>query len=99
MRRTRFAQQAEYLVPDQQILCRPDRAVNRHEIRALLRANPHSDKAAGKHEAIQLAEHYERMAMALHHRDADFHQHDVAAALAQANALRNLVGSRTRRDE
>lgn len=56
-------------------------------------------EAAGVHEAQQLAEHYERMAMALHHRDADFHQHDVAAALAQAHALRNLVGTRTRRKE
>lgn len=43
------------------------------------------------HEARQLAEHYERIAMALHHRDPDFHQHDVAAALAQAHALRNLA--------
>jgi hypothetical protein len=53
-------------------------------------------EAAGIHEARQLAEHYERMAMALHHRDADFHQHDVAAALAQAHSLRNLVGTGTR---
>jgi len=53
-------------------------------------------EAAGKHEALQLAEQYERMAAALHHRDADFHQHDVAAALAQAHALRNLVGTGTR---
>jgi hypothetical protein len=56
-------------------------------------------EAAGIYEARQLAEHYERMAMALHHRDPDFHQHDVAAALAQAHALRNVVGSRTRREE
>jgi hypothetical protein len=53
-------------------------------------------EAAGKHEAIQLAERYERIAMALHHKDADFHQHDAAAMLAQAHALRNLVGSRNR---
>lgn len=56
-------------------------------------------EAAGIHEAKQLADHYERMALALHHRDADFHQHDVAAALAQAHALRNLVVSRNRREE
>lgn len=48
-------------------------------------------EAAGIHETRQLAEHYERMAMALHHRDPDFYQHDVAAALAQAHALRNLA--------
>jgi hypothetical protein len=53
-------------------------------------------EAAGNHEAIELAERYERIAMALHHRDADFHQHDVAAALAHADALRNLVSTRAR---
>jgi hypothetical protein len=56
-------------------------------------------EAAGIHEARQLAERYERIAMALHHRDADFHQHDVAAALAQANALRNLAGPGDGREE
>jgi hypothetical protein len=53
-------------------------------------------RVAGRHEAIQLAETYERMALALQHRDPDFYQHDVDAALAQAHALRNLAGSRTR---
>jgi hypothetical protein len=53
-------------------------------------------EAAGKHEAIQMAEQFERIAMALHHRDPDFYQHDRAAMLAQAESLRNLVGSRNR---
>lgn len=53
-------------------------------------------EAAGKHEAIQLAEQYERIAMALVQRDEDFHQYDAAAMLAQADALRNLVSPRGR---
>jgi hypothetical protein len=50
-------------------------------------------RVAGRHEAIQLAEQYERIAMALHHRDADFYEPDVAAARAQAHRLRNLVST------
>jgi hypothetical protein len=53
-------------------------------------------EAAGKHEAIDLAERYERIAMALVQRDESFHQHDAAALFAQADALRNLVGPRNR---
>ena len=49
-------------------------------------------EAAGKHEAIQLAEQYERVAVALDHRDSDFHSNDIATLLTQALALRNLVG-------
>lgn len=49
-------------------------------------------EAAGKHEAIQLAEHYERVAVALDRRDSDFHCNDIAGLLTQALALRNLVG-------
>lgn len=30
-------------------------------------------------------------ALALQHRDPDFHQHDVAAALAQTDTLRNMA--------
>ena len=57
------------------------------------------EAASINNELRELVEHYECMAMALHHRDADFHQHDVAAALAHADALRNLVSTRTRREE
>jgi hypothetical protein len=53
-------------------------------------------EAAGNHEAIELAERYERIAMALVQRDADFHKHDAAAMLAQAHALRGLVSPRNR---
>lgn len=47
-------------------------------------------QAAGKHEAIQLAEQFERLAVALDRRDSDFHGPDIAALLTQARALRDL---------
>jgi hypothetical protein len=47
-------------------------------------------QAAGKHEAMQIAERFERMAMALDRRDSDFHGDDIAALLTQARALRDL---------
>ena len=53
-------------------------------------------EAAGKHEARIMAEHYERIAMALIQRDPDFHQPDITALLAQADALRNLDRTRNR---
>lgn len=51
-------------------------------------------KAAGRHEARILAEYYERIAVALDHRDADFHSSDVVALLHAARALRNLDRTR-----
>lgn len=54
------------------------------------------EAASFNNEMRQLAYDYECMAMALQHRDADFHQHDVSAALANADTLRNLVSTRTR---
>jgi hypothetical protein len=56
-------------------------------------------EAAGRHEARQLAEQYERIAVALDHRDSDFHSHDIAALLTQALALRNLAGPGDGREE
>lgn len=47
-------------------------------------------EAAGKHEARQLAEQFERLAIAIDRRDSDFHVADIAALLSQARALRNL---------
>ncbi len=47
-------------------------------------------EAAGKHEARILAEQYERIAVALDHRDQDFHSPDIVALLHAARALRNL---------
>lgn len=57
------------------------------------------EAASFNNEMRQLVQQYESMAMALQHRDADFHQHDITAALAQADALRNLVSARARGKE
>lgn len=47
-------------------------------------------EAAGRHEARILAEQYERIAVALDHRDTDFHSADIVALLHAARALRSL---------
>lgn len=47
-------------------------------------------EAAGKHEARNMAETFERMAVALDHRDADFHSPEIAALLSAARALRGM---------
>jgi hypothetical protein len=47
-------------------------------------------KQAAGHDAIQLAEQFERLAVALDRRDSDFHGPDIAALLTQARALRGL---------
>lgn len=47
-------------------------------------------EAAGRHEAKRLAEQFERLAVALDHRDESFHSADVAALLHAARALRGL---------
>lgn len=52
-------------------------------------------EAAGKHEARNMAEQFERLAVALDHRDTDFHSPEIAALLSAARALRGLGGSRT----
>ncbi len=46
--------------------------------------------AAGKHEAQQLAQRFEGLAMALNVRDEDFHRDDVSALISAARALRGL---------
>lgn len=47
-------------------------------------------EAAGRHEARLLAEQFERLAVALDHRDTDFHSPEIAALLGAARALRGL---------
>lgn len=47
-------------------------------------------QAAGKHEAKRLAEQFERLAVALDHRDTDFHCNEIASLLHAARALRGL---------
>jgi hypothetical protein len=47
-------------------------------------------EAAGRHEARLIAQQFERAAVALDHRDSDFHCNDIAALLHAARALRNL---------
>jgi hypothetical protein len=47
-------------------------------------------EAAGKHEARNMAEQFERLAVALDHRDSDFHSPEIAALLGAARALRGL---------
>lgn len=47
-------------------------------------------EAAGRHEARNLAQHFEHAAASLDHRDADFHCHDIAALLHAARKLRNF---------
>ena len=47
-------------------------------------------EAAGKHEARNMAQQFERLAVALDHRDADFHGPEIAALLGAARALRGM---------
>lgn len=47
-------------------------------------------QAAGRHEANELAQRFEGLAKALHHRDQDFHSSDIAALLSAARVLRGL---------
>jgi hypothetical protein len=56
-------------------------------------------EAAGRHEARQLAEQYERVAVALDHRDSDFHSPDIVALLHAARALRGVAGPGDGREE
>jgi hypothetical protein len=51
-------------------------------------------EAAGNHEARRMAEQFERLAVALDHRDTDFHSPEIAALLSAARALRGLDRAR-----
>ena len=50
--------------------------------------------AAGQHEAEQLAERFEGLAVALDARDADFHSADIVALIHAARALRGMARTR-----
>lgn len=55
-------------------------------------------EAAGKYESERLAEQFDRLAMALNHRDADFHSPDIDALISAARALRGLNRTGTNRE-
>ena len=47
-------------------------------------------EAAGKYESERLAEQFDRLVMALQHRDEDFHREDINSLLVAARTLRGL---------
>jgi hypothetical protein len=51
--------------------------------------------AAGRHEATELARHFETMAVGLQHRDADFYSRHIDAFVEIARTLRALDGAGT----
>lgn len=48
--------------------------------------------AAGHHEASELADRFQGLAVALKHRDPAFHSQDIVALLHAARALRSMAG-------